>query len=716
MTTTRRRPALRPGAWALLLAAALAPARGVRAEEAKNAAPKAGGGVEIVEEIEVKGRRATRSTSLEVREVRETAARDVGEALDGLAELAKVRKAGIANDVVLRGMKKDDLAVLIDGQQLHGACPARMDPPAFHLDYAEVDRIEVKKGPYDVTHPGGLGGLVDVRTRATRRPGFGAEVNLNAGSAAARETSGVLAYEAGGADALVGAAYKAGQPFVSGDGKNFTLAIPQWNAARTARVGASYKDGSGTQTAYDVRSVWGKAGWAPAEGHRLEASYTRQSSIDVLYPYLLMDGIIDDTDRLNVQYTIGATGPVRRGLAQAYWNRVVHDMTDVGRCSSSADVAGCTGPLPREYSMRTLARSRTFGAKLEAELEGGWLAGADFASRGWDNTTTRVARMMMNAYGDEESIPDVTIDDLGAFGQLRRPLGDRFELTVGARLDVSRSRAGVDRSAVYATYRPGEDLARSRTDVLPSGNAQLDWAVAPGTTVFLGLGHGARVPDPQERYIALTPMMPGAAAWVGNPHLRSTQNDELDLGAKYAARGLLAKAQVFHAWLVDYVSFVRIAPAAGTARTYENVSARTYGGEASARVSLPLRLFASAGVSYTRGLNDTTGGSLAEIPPLKGVAALRWDAGWAFAEVEEVTAARQSKVDAAIDEQTTGAWAITNVRLGGEWRGVKVFAGVRNVFDRYYLEHLSYQRDPITSGVKVPEPGRTLYVNAQYQL
>lgn len=705
MKTTKRHPAW-PGARVLLLAVAVAPG-GLLAEEREDPRPGSGG-IELVEEIEVKGRRPTGSASLEVREVRETAARDVGEALDGLADVAKVRKGGIANDVVLRGMKKDDVAVLIDGQQIHGACPSRMDPPAFHIDYAEVDRIEVRKGPFDVTHPGGLGGLVDVRTRGTRRAGLGAELNVDAGSFGTREISGVLAYEAGVADGLAGAAYKAGEPFVSGDGRNFTL-VPTASGAR-------FRDTSGSQTAYDVRSAWGKAGVAPAEGQRVEVSYTRQSSVDVLYPYLLMDGVTGDTDRLNVKYALGPSGPLRGGTAQAYWNRVRHDMDDEGRCSSSMDVPGCAGALPRPYSMRTLAHTEMLGARIEAELEGGWLAGADLSSRGWDNTTTRLARMMPGTpYLDEASIPDVTVAGVGVFAQARRELGERLALTVGARLDVSRAKAAIDRSALYATYLPGEDLPLSQTDVLPAGNLQVDWTVAPGSTLFVGVGHGARVPDPQERYMALSPMMAGSAAWVGNPGLRPTQNDEIDVGVKHAAGGVLVKAQVFHGWLTDYVSFVGISSSAGPAKTYANVAARMYGGEASARVALPQRLFASAGLSWTRGLNDTTGGNLAEIPPLKGIVALRWDAGWAFAEVEEAMAARQSRVDASIAEQATGAWAITNLRLGGVWRGVKVFAGVRNLFDRFYFEHLSYQRDPFTTGVKVPEPGRTLYVNAQYQ-
>jgi hypothetical protein len=37
--------------------------------------------------------------------------------------------------------------------------------------------------------------------------------------------------------------------------------------------------------------------------------------------------------------------------------------------------------------------------------------------------------------------------------------------------------------------------------------------------------------------------------------------------------------------------------------------------------------------------------------------------------------------------------------------------GVASLFDREYYEHLSYQRDPFRSGLRVPEPGRNLFLN-----
>ncbi len=123
---------------------------------------------------------APRAT-LEASELRETSAVDVGEALGWKAGLWRLRKGGIANDVVLRGLQSRDLNVLIDGQRVYGACPNHMDPAAFHVDFAEVDRVEVGKGPFDVKNQGGLGGTVNVVTRKPE-PGWHATPTLAAGS------------------------------------------------------------------------------------------------------------------------------------------------------------------------------------------------------------------------------------------------------------------------------------------------------------------------------------------------------------------------------------------------------------------------------------------------------------------------------------------------------------------------------------------------------
>ena len=54
-------------------------------------------------------------------------------------------------------------------------------------------------------------------------------------------------------------------------------------------------------------------------------------------------------------------------------------------------------------------------------------------------------------------------------------------------------------------------------------------------------------------------------------------------------------------------------------------------------------------------------------------------------------------------------------KAGISYRNFTLNAGVENLFDKKYYEHFSYVRNPLSTGVKVPEPGRSFYVSASYQ-
>src|SRR3989304_5648026 len=125
--------------------------------------------------------------------------------------------------------------------------------------------------------------------------------------------------------------------------------------------GAAYRANAADSDAFRAVTAWGRTAWKPAEGHQVETSYTRQRTGHTVYPYLLMDAIWDNADRLSVDYQGPAPGGPVTGLkAQAYWSRVDHWMTDAYRTSSLT--------APRASSMGTDATTFSTGGRLDVAL------------------------------------------------------------------------------------------------------------------------------------------------------------------------------------------------------------------------------------------------------------------------------------------------------------------------------------------------------------
>jgi len=643
----------------------------------------------LLKEVELKAKKETFKDSLEVREIRESSAKDVGEALTKLEGIWKIRKGGIANDVVLRGFYKDNINVLIDDDRVYAACPNRMDPPAFHVDFSQLERIEIIKGPFDVRHQGSMAGLVNIITKKPEK-GFHVKLNASAGSFNFINLSPVISYADDKFNILVGHSYRYSKPYKDGDGKRFTEY-------------ANYKPQFINSKAFEINTYWTKLGFKPIENHSVEFSYTKQDARHVLYPYLRMDAIYDKTDRFNMNYQIDGISNMLKSLKfHFYYTKVDHWMDDRYRTSAGMGL----------WSMATDAKSKTYGGRLEANL-GDLTLGFEAYKRNWD----AINYMMM--MGTQFAIPDVDTESFGLYGQYKKNLSDRLRWVAGLRLDATKTKADSSKANTNLYFAYKNTRSTSKTDTYPSGNVQLFYELQKGTELFVGLGHSVRVPDPQERYFALRRPMQD---WVGNPELKPSRNTELDLGIKHSTDKALIKATAFYSYVQDYITVHdQYSPTLNrNARSYENVDAQFFGGEVDLRLSLTQELFLFGGMSYVHARKETkpekniNSSRVAEIPPLKTRIALRYDRGMYFGEVETILSATQNRVDTDLREEKTSGYGVVNIKVGGNFKGFTLNAGVDNVFDKKYYEYMSYQRDPFRSDFRVPEPGRTFYVNVSY--
>lgn len=653
-------------------------------------------------EITVRGERESpKEESLTIREIRESPAKDMGEALKQVEGVTYVHKGAIANDVVLRGFQKDNINVLVDGVRIHGACPARMDPPSFHYDLAEVEEVTVVKGPYDLTNPGGLGGMVDAQTKKPAE-GFGSDLNVTYGSYDSANASAAGSYGTDHYDGLLGYAYKRSGVPRSGDGRLLTDIYPTTGPAATSR----YRPDTIDSKAYEINTAWVRLGVKPTTNSRSDISYTYQDVDRVLYPYLKMDAASDLSHRLNWTYRIQTPSPLVQDIRlQAYWDKVDHVMDDRLRVSSRPSVM-----VTRFYSMQTHANTQVVGAKANASVvvgAGMLRSGIDYYNRNWDAVNRRA---MYNDYSDSAMIPDVSIQDVGMFSEYELALGSRFTLTGGLRGDFTWAEANKTNTGVSsgASTEFGE----------VSANLQLTYVPFTGLEVFTGLARGTRTPDPAELYIDVPAppmaMPPMNVTWRGNPNLKPTRNHEVDIGARYSPGRYYVSGSVFYSDLREYVNFYQASP---TLKSYQNIHASMWGAELDSQVVVPYDMFLRGSLSYVEGRNESSDRPLSEIPPLKGAISARYDNGSVFCEVLENLVREQDRVDSGLNERVTPAWATTDLKAGYRYKRLSVVAGVNNLFDTYYFSHLSYLRDPFVSGIgrKVPENGRNFYVTATYE-
>jgi iron complex outermembrane receptor protein len=650
--------------------------------------------------IEIIGSLPLNEAVLDMSGVRESSAKDLGEALTALDGVWKIRKAGIANDLVIRGFQQNNIAVLVDGSRTFAACPSHMDPPAQHVDFAEVDHVELTKGAFDVTNQGSLGATVNIITKSPGQ-GFSLKPSVSFGSFGFVNPSVTASYGSRLIRVLGGYSFRTSEAYKDGSGRRFTDY-------------AAYSADGKRQNAFDINTGWLETQFSITDRQELTLGYTRQQSGLILYPYLTMDSDYDNADRGTFKYTARDISPALRNLrVEGYFTQVKHFMSDSQRTSA----------MMGRWMMASDASTRAVGGRVEGDFGRNLTAGVESYYRNWN----LLGYMKMSGMTKTNpSIPDVDTHATGSFVNYRRSLTERLKLTGGVRFDHVQMQVSSAQASTSLYYQFHDTRRTANNDNYVSGNLRLSLALPKSTELFAGIGTTGRTPDAEERYISRGM---GSGATVGNPLLPVTRNTEVTTGWSITGRRAYWRPALFYSFLNDFIvvnnqTQMKAMGMGGmtvpTARSYENVDARIYGGEMAYGVTLTSALSLNGGGAYSRGLATrplsatVPGRYLPEMPPLRAWTSLRYTHRWAFAELGTVAVNRQPLVDRELKEQPTPGYALLSLKLGFTHRRLSGSLAVDNLLDRLYYEHLSYYRDPFSAGVKVPEPGRNYFAQLRY--
>jgi len=637
---------------------------------------------------------------LDVGEIRESAARDVGEALTQIDGVNKIRKGGIANDIVVRGFQQNNVNVSIDGARIYGACPGHMDPPVQHVDFSEVERVDVAAGAYDVTSAGSLGAKVNI---VSKKPPLGLHFtpSIAFGSYGFYNPSATASAGNNRLRVVLGYSYRVSNPFSDGEGKSF-LTITNYNPS-------AWK-----QHAFEINTGWFEVDFSPTTNQTISLRYTRQDAGTVLYPYLTMDSGYDNANIGSFKYEIrNLNGWFRAVRLNAYLTDVSHSMDNRFR----------TTAMGGRWTMSSIARSLTTGGVLEADVTRDLTIGAEGYYRDWNMMGYMKMGGMMTT---NQSLPDVGTNLVGAFATYHHAFSDRLNFTSGARFDHAFTEANASTLNTTAYYVYQDTRQTSASDNYGSGSARLAYSLTDAVQLFAAVGTTGRVPDGEERFINRLTM---TSVNVGNPNLPYVRNTEGTVGAIYRrGSSIYVKPTLYYSSVDNYIlvnnqpqlNMPMMSMLPPSATSYTNIGARLYGGELEYEMSLPYGFSLSGGGGYTKGSGDrkpqagVLSTNLPEIPPLRAWTALRYVHNYLFAEVGGIAASAQNLVDTDLKETPTAGWGVMNVKLGANFKKLYAMFVVENLIDHYYYEHLSYYRNPFASGVKVPEPGRNYFAQVKY--
>ena len=248
-----------------------------------------------------------------------------------------------------------------------------------------------------------------------------------------------------------------------------------------------------------------------------------------------------------------------------------------------------------------------------------------------------------------------------------------------------------------------------------------------------------------ERFIILLPISYDPYDYLGNPQLKPEVNNEVDLGYRFIQN----KIGSDRSFCILFICYELYYWRTGTAIRSETSNQRCAWVLKNSLISTKLtwqdsnflmllltqfKWFANLNAAYTMGINPNAmqymfeGGEvvdeqiiendpLPEIPPFEA----NISAGYKFfnrklmPEFNIRLVAAQNKVSRAFNETTSPAFTTLNFILDYHYNAnLKVYAGVNNIFNATYYEHLN--RRIIGSSDPLYEPGRLFYMNLIFNL
>lgn len=522
--------------------------------------------------------------------------------------------------------------------------------------------------------------------------------------------------------------------------------------ARYDRAG-NYDDGNGNRVRFGYQRDTQQAvfNWKLTPSTNLRLIGIRDMIRDDKQPHYPMDVI--KTERLVGKALIDHVldHDVVKKISFEFAGKKVH------RAPNNFDLRTPPNPMMR---MRLDVNRKILSAKSTVKMDlAGWQSNL-IVDGAYDNHD---AQRYLNQFLSATRYPDVTRTNVGIAFDGKRRFG-KGEVQAGLRYDyVNADPDGANQmgnvpggmmgapawnmspAMLYNLYYGAGNFSAIEHNL--SARLRYTHDLFDGFKVYGDASRLVRSPDNAERYTAVGHPQ-GGRRWVGNPFLNPEAHHKAEIGfswtgAHYASYGRLKpaadngfsldamqiKASAYVDWVQDFVTLDRARMQAGIrqgdgAIISRNVDAMLAGVTLDARWNATRNLAFGVNAAYLWGQNTTDDRPLYQIAPFEANLLVdyhdylgdigTWNVG---ARVRMV--ANQTRVDAnratglGMDQGTGKGFTTLDFYAGVQIANrISLKAGVNNVFDTQYQEHLTGSHIASPNRMAENAPGRTFFVRS----
>jgi len=631
--------------------------------------------------------------------------KSTGELMQEIPGVTFSKRSVFSVEPVVNAFKYDQVNTTINGGlKASSSCPNRMDPLTSRILPNEIIKIEYERGPYEVRYGQTMGGFVNIIT--SEKPNYDKFTVL--GNIATE-------YNFNGKGSVSSANIKVGNKLFDA------------NVTASYRTFDNYKSGDGTEIAssYETYGVNTGLGLNITDKQRLVVNYMYSKAKDIMHAGLPMDAKYDESNIVSLDYGYADIGDFLNNFKlKLFYSDEDHLMTNEYRPNSKVTLAN------------TPVTSNDIGGRLELTLtpfeKSLMHIGADYKQTSKDGI--KEVRIFKNICVTPPVVFDSPVEktfevwqnsydqDLGLFMDIKYFFSENLSAKTGVRIDMIKSDIRDPEQDFMKLY----DNNLTPKDINDFSYYQkIDYNFPKNFNIELAVGTGRRAPSLLEKYINHFTVGLDAYEYVGNPHLKSEINNQVDLILSKKHKYFSANIDLFVSNIQNYITAVEdtTIPRKSTpckepkyAKRFVNIDeAMQYGVNLGAKVNFLKYFSANVDLTYIYAENVTLDEPLPEIPPFTSLIALSFKKDKISARLTNEYQAKQIRISDLVGEKESEAFTVFNISASYLFfESFNIGVAVNNIFNINYYRHLSRPYKNMDTFSVFYEPGTNLRIFAKY--